>query len=107
MDVILSECLNAATEMSRHGGFASAQWVLSRLHVLQLRWVTKTNASTVVLCSHMLTDRPLSVFSLNIVLHQERLSYDGICGQRVRRAALRQAALVTGPCQVGDISFIL
>ena len=31
MDMILSECLNAANEMTRHGGFALAQWVLSRL----------------------------------------------------------------------------
>ena len=31
MGMILSECLNAANEMTRHGGFAPAQWVLSRL----------------------------------------------------------------------------
>ena len=31
MDMILSECLNAANEMTRHGGFAPAQWELSRL----------------------------------------------------------------------------
>ena len=31
MDMILSECLNAVNEMTRHGGFAPAQWVLSRL----------------------------------------------------------------------------
>ena len=31
MDMILSGCLNAANEMTRHGGFAQAQWVLSRL----------------------------------------------------------------------------
>ena len=31
MDMILGECLNAANEMTRHGGFAPAQWVLSRL----------------------------------------------------------------------------
>ena len=31
MDMILSKCLNAANEMARHGGFAPAQWVLSRL----------------------------------------------------------------------------
>ena len=31
MDMILSECLNASNEMTRHGGFAPAQWVLSRL----------------------------------------------------------------------------
>ena len=31
MDMILSECWNAANEMTRHGGCAAAQWVLSRL----------------------------------------------------------------------------
>ena len=31
MDMILSECLNAVNEMTRHGGFAPAQRVLSRL----------------------------------------------------------------------------
>ena len=31
MDMILSECLNAANERTRHGDFAPAQWVLSRL----------------------------------------------------------------------------
>ena len=31
MDMILSECLNAVNEMTRHGGSAPVQWVLSRL----------------------------------------------------------------------------
>ena len=31
MDMILSEGLNAANEMARHGGCAPAQWALSRL----------------------------------------------------------------------------
>ena len=31
MDMILSECPNAAMEMARHGGCGPAQWVLSRL----------------------------------------------------------------------------
>ena len=31
MDMILSECLNAANERTRHGDVAPAQWVLSRL----------------------------------------------------------------------------
>ena len=39
--------------------------------------ITKTSTSTLVLCRNMLTDRPLSVSSLGIVLKQEKLSYDG------------------------------
>ena len=31
MDMIFSVFLNAANEMTRHVGFAPAQWVLSRL----------------------------------------------------------------------------
>ena len=31
MDIILSECSNAANEMTRHGRFAPAQRVLARL----------------------------------------------------------------------------
>ena len=31
MDMILSECLNAVNEMTRHGGFAPVKWVLSPL----------------------------------------------------------------------------
>ena len=38
----------------------------------------KTNASTMVLCRLLLTDRRFSKFSLDIVLKQERLSYDVI-----------------------------
>ena len=30
VDMALSECLNAINEMSRHGGFAPCQWVLSK-----------------------------------------------------------------------------
>ena len=31
MEMVISERLSAINEMSRHGGFAPAQWVLSRL----------------------------------------------------------------------------
>ena len=31
MGMILTECLNAINEMTRHGGFAPCQWVLSKL----------------------------------------------------------------------------
>eukprot|EP00974_Lingulodinium_polyedra_P049632 4773478-Lingulodinium_polyedra.AAC.1 len=28
--MVLIECINALNEMSRHGGYAASQWVLSR-----------------------------------------------------------------------------
>ncbi len=31
MDMVLTECLNSMSEMSRHGGFATAQWVMNKL----------------------------------------------------------------------------
>ena len=31
MDMVLTECINSMNEMSRHGGFAPAQWVMNRL----------------------------------------------------------------------------
>ena len=31
MGMILTECLDAINEMTRHGGFAPCQWVLSKL----------------------------------------------------------------------------
>ena len=55
MDMTLSECLNAAIEMARHGGFAPTQWVLS--------WVTRMNVSTWVLWKHMPMDQQPSVYS--------------------------------------------
>ena len=31
VDMVITDCISAINEMSRHGGFAPAQWVLSRL----------------------------------------------------------------------------
>ena len=30
MDMVLTECINACNELSRHGGFSPAQWVIGR-----------------------------------------------------------------------------
>ena len=69
MDMILSECLNAANEMARHGGFAPAQWNCHVFHAILPPWVTKTDVlmdQQLSVCSHV-TERG----------HVER-SYDGI-----------------------------
>ena len=78
MDMILNECLNAANEMTRHGCFASAQWVLSRLPRTCHQWATKMNVSMWVLCKHMLTDQRPSMYSHVTERRHVKLSYAGI-----------------------------
>ena len=54
VDVILSDCLSFASDMSRHSGFALV------VHAPEPRWATKRNVFMLVLCEHMLTDRLFS-----------------------------------------------
>ena len=77
MDMILNECLNAANVMTRHGGFAPAQWVLSRLPGNPATMVMKTNVSMWVFCKHTLTDQRLSVYSHVTEQRHVKRSYDG------------------------------
>ena len=68
--MILSECLNAANEMARHGGFALA--LLSSPPS-----VTKTNVSMWVLYKYMLMDQQPSVCSHVTERGHVKRSYDG------------------------------
>ena len=52
MDMILSECLNAVNEMTRYGGFAPVQWVLSRLPRNPATMGDEGECLDVVLCKH-------------------------------------------------------
>ena len=87
MDMILSECLNAANEMTRHGRFAPAAWVLSRLPRNPPPWVTKTNVWMWVLYKRMLVDQQPSVCSLVTERRHVKRSYETCvrwdCGERV------------------------
>ena len=83
MDMILSECLNAVHEMSKHGGFAPAQWVLSR-HPRAPTTMGDEDECSASTCGR--TD----CFRCPVQI------------QRVRSAALRKAARVQGPYQVAD-----
>ena len=103
MDMILSECFNAANEMDRHGGFAPAQWVLSRL---------PRNLATMGDEDQCLDVGALQAHADGPTTFGVQSRYPGIgreafvrwdCGERVRRAALRKAAPVVGSYQVGDI----
>ena len=103
MDMILSECLNATNEMIRHGGFAPAQWVLSR-HPRTLATMGDEDECLDVSALQEHADGPTAfgVQSRYRAKAREALvRWD--CGERVRRAALRKAALMVGSYQVGEI----
>ena len=96
MDMILSECLNAANEMARHGGFAPAQWVLSRLPRNLATMGDEDECLDVgALQAHADGPTTFGVQSRYRVRAREAfVRWD--CGKRVRHAALRQAASVVG-----------
>ena len=103
MDMILSDCLIAANEMTRHGGFALAQWVLSRLPRSLANMGDEDECLDVsALQAH--ADGPTSSGVQSRYRAKAREAFvRWDCGERVRRAALRKAALVVGSYQVGDI----
>ena len=76
MDMILSECLNVTNEMTRHGGFAPAQWVLSRLP-RNPATMGDEDVSMWMLCRHTLMDQQLSVYSHITKQKHVRPSYHG------------------------------
>ena len=78
MDMILSVCLNAANEMAQHGGFAPAQWVLSRLPRSPATVGDEDECLDVcVLYKHMLMDQLRSVCSYVTERRHVKHSYDG------------------------------
>ena len=89
--------------MTRHGGFAPAQWILSRL----LRSLANIGdedecLDTSALQAHADGPTTFGVQSLHRAkAHEVFVLWD--CGERVRRAALRKTAPVVGSNQVGDI----
>ena len=102
MDMIHSDCLNAANEMSRHGGFALPHWELSRLPRSFATMGDEDECLDVsALQAHAEGPTILGIQSRYRAKARESfVQWD--CGERVRRATLRKAALVVGSCQVGD-----
>ena len=93
----LSECLNAANEMTRHGGFALARWVLSRLPRSLVR---DDDECLDVSAPQAHADGP-TTFGIQS-RHRAKARETCVrwnCGERVRRATLRKAALVVGSYQ--------
>ena len=103
VDVVFSERLNAANEMTRHGGFAPAQWVLSRLPRNPATMCDEGECLDVgALQAHVDGPTTFGVLSRHRAKAREAfVRWD--CGERVRRAALRKAAPVVGSYQVGDV----
>ena len=98
MEMILSECLNAANEMTRHGGFALARWVLSRVPRSLVRDDDEC-LDVSALQAH--ADGP-TIFSKQS-RHRAKARETCVrwdCGDRVRRATLQKAAPVAGSYQV-------
>ena len=81
----------------QHNGYSHVS------HEILPSWVTKTNVSMWVLHKRMVMDQQPSVCSHVTERGHVKRSYDGDCGERVRRAALGKAAPVAGSYQVGDI----
>ena len=101
MDMILSECFNAANEMTRHGGFAPVQWVLSRVPRNPATMGDEDECLDVG-ALHARADGPTT---FGVQSHYRAKAREAFvqwdCGGRVRRAALRKAAHVVGFYQVG------
>ena len=103
MDMILSECLNAANEMILPGGFAPAQCVLSRLP-RNLATMGEEDECLDVCAWQAHADGPTTFDVQTRYRAKAREAFvRWDCGEQVRRASLRKAALVVGSCQVGDI----
>ena len=103
MDMILSECMNAPNEMTRHGSFALAQWVLSRLPRSP---ATMGDEGECLYGSapQAHVDGPTTFGVQSRVRAKAREAFvRWDCGEPVRRAASRMAAPVVGSYQVGDI----
>ena len=102
MDMILNECWNAANELTRHGGFAPGQWVLSRVPRSPATKGDEDECLEVsALQAHADGPTTFGVQSRYRAKAREAfVRWD--CGERVRRAALRKAAPVVGSYQVGD-----
>ena len=94
--MILSECLNAANEMTRHGGCAPAQWVLSRLPRSPATMGDEDECLDVsALRAH--ADGPTTFGIQSRYRAEAREAFvQWECGERVRRATLRKAAPVVG-----------
>ena len=103
IEVALTESIVTINEMSRHGGFAPVQWVLSRFPRQPATLGDEQERADIgAIQAHL--DGP-TAFALQAEYRlQARKAFVGWdCGKRVQRVMLRNASAVTGPYKVGDI----
>ena len=100
---MLSECLNAINELSRHGGFAPCQWVLSRFTRAPATQGDEQEHADIGAIQGRVDGA--TAFAIQSKYRQKAreafIKWD--CGERVQRAILRKAAPVRGAYNVGDI----
>ena len=88
--------------MTRHGGFAPAQWVLTRLS-RNPATMGDEDESLDVGALQTYADGPATFGVQSHFRAKAREAFVRLdCGERVRRAALRRAASVVGSHPVGD-----
>eukprot|EP00973_Karenia_brevis_P054858 7626478-Karenia_brevis.AAC.1 len=89
--------------MSRHGGFAPCQWVLSKSPRTPAAQGDESEAADLgVMQAHVNAPKAFALKAKYCEeARQEFIQWD--CGQRVQRGILRKAAPVPGPYVVGDI----
>jgi hypothetical protein len=103
MEMALTESIVTINEMSRHGGFAPVQWVLSRFPRQPATLGDEQERADIgAIQAHL--DGP-TAFALQAEYRlQARKAFVGWdCRKRVQRDILRNASAVTGPYKVGDI----
>ena len=101
--MILSECLNAVNEMTRHGGFAPVQWVLSGLPRNLVTMGDEDECLDVGALQAYANGPTTFVVQSHYRAKAREAFVRWDCGERVRPAGLRRAAPVVGSYQVGVI----
>jgi hypothetical protein len=103
MEMILSEALNAINEMSRHGGFAPVQWVLSKQPRTPGTQGDENEAYDIgTIQAHVNAPEAFAMQSrYRFIARKSFIKWD--CGERMQRALLRNAGPVPGPYRLGDI----
>ena len=100
-------CMNDSRDFQDAESVRSGQSHVTSQPVTWPPWAMRMNASMCAHCKHIPMDQQPSEYNhITEQKHAESFrAWD--CGERIRRAALRMAALVVGSYQVGSVGFRL